>query len=163
MAVHAVACCSRKAFEGLADFGVFEGEDGGGEEGGVFGAVDGDAGDGDARGHLGDGEEGVEPGGGVSAGGEGDTDHRQRGHRGDDAGEVSSHAGGGDDDLEAAAGGCSGELLDSGGGAVGGHDVELVFDAEVGEGLDAGFEEGRSDFEPVRTATRGIRGGPGWS
>ena len=84
---------------------------------------------------------------------------------------MGSHPGGGDDHLEPFIGGGSGESLDLGGRAVGGHDVQLVLDAEVGEGLEAGLQYG--DVGPgasqdsyaghgliVGASERTVKGGP---
>jgi hypothetical protein len=129
-----------ESFERLTDVGVAESEDGGGVEGGVLGPVDGHAGDGHAGGHLGDGEERVETGHARLA--DGDADDGEGGPGGDDAGEVGGHARGGDDHLEALVGGGGGEPLHLLRGAMGGHDVQLVLNAELAEGLEAGLENG---------------------
>src|SRR3990172_8431732 len=124
--------------QGLAHAFVLEGEDGGGEEGGVLGAVDGHAGDRHARRHLGDGEQRVQAAADAGGGGDGHADDGQGRPGGDDTGQVGGHAGGGDDGLEAAVGGGGGELLDLRRRAVGGDDQQLVVDAQLAEGLEAG-------------------------
>jgi hypothetical protein len=112
--------------------GVVQGEDGGGEEGGVFGAggADGEGADGDAGGHLDDGEEGIEA---AELAKDGDAEDWEEGLGGDHAGEMSGAASTGDDDLDAAAGCLRGEFCHESGGAMSGDDAGFVRDMEIGE------------------------------
>src|SRR5215213_2955352 len=121
-------------------FGVGEGEDLGGQNACVGGAVDGHGGYGDARGHLDGGEEGVEAAQG--AGGYGDADNRQVSPRRDGAREVGCHAGRADNYLEAAFARRACVLGDAFRVAVGGADLQLVLDAVAVEAGGALFEDG---------------------
>ena len=117
--------------EFVAEGGVVEGEDLGGEDAGVGGAgvAEGEGRHGDAAGHLHGGEQGVQTVHGATL--HGHADHGERGVARDDAGQVGGQARGADEHLKAAAFG----LGRVGGGAVGGavraHDVGFKGDAEL--------------------------------
>ena len=118
-------------------FFVARGENLQGEKAGVAAAADGDSRDGDAAGHLNDGEKGVEALESFAL--DGDADDGERGDAGKHAGKVCGAAGGSDDDFEAARVGGAAEFNHIHGRAMRGEDLNVSVDAEFGAGLGGGF------------------------
>lgn len=128
--------------ESFGECGVGCGEGRDGEECGVGGASgsDGKGGDGDALGHLDDGEEGVDA---LKRGrGDGDAEDGDDRLGGEHSGKVRRASGSGDDDAEAAGVRLFGVLEEQVGGAMGGDDAGFVGDVEGAEHLDCGLHDG---------------------
>ena len=117
------------------------GQDAHRQQAGVAGAVDRHGRHRDALGHLDDGEQAVEA---VELGeGHRDPDDRERGDRGQHAGQVGGPSGPGDQDPEPAAGGLLPEGEHVAGRAVGRDDAHLVGDAELVEHVDGPLHDGQ--------------------
>ncbi len=126
---------------------VGEGEDLDGQQAGVAGpaAAHADGGHRHVAGHLHHREQRIQPAG--KLGGHGDADHRQRGVRGDDAGQVGRPAGRGDDHLQPPRGGHRGILADELRRAMGAHHADFVGHAELVQGRGR-----RLDLRPIAVA-----------
>jgi len=148
-----------EGFEGGFDIVVFQGEDGGGKEGGVdgSGSADGEGGDGDALGHLDGGEEGIHAV--ERPGGHGTAEDRAGGLGGDDTGEVGGSSGGADEDFDVAGFGGLEVGVEEVRGAVGGNGVALVGDGELVECFGAFLHGGPVGGTAHEDADEGVGGG----
>ena len=113
------------------------GEDLQSEQAGIAAAADRDGGDGDAAGHLNDGEKRVEALEGFAL--DGNADHGERSGAGEHAGQMRGAAGCGDDDFEAAGVGGAAEFEHIIGCAMGRENLDMRVDAEFGAGFGGRF------------------------
>ena len=127
-----VALLLAEVLQFLAEGVVLEGQDGDGVEGSVLRSVDGHRSDGDAGGHLDDGQEGVESVQGLGL--HRDADDRQGGQGRDDARKVGGSSGAGDDDVEPVVPGGTYVVGQRPGVAMGAEDTFFIRDTELFEG-----------------------------
>jgi len=124
---------------GFADLTMFCAEDGGGEKRGVdrAGSADGECANGDATGHLRDGEERIETLEGF--GFDRDAEDGENGFGSGHAGKMSCAARAGDDDFDAALFGSLGIFEEQIGCAVGGDDTRFMWNTKFREDLGGEF------------------------